>query len=83
MDCLDLAQDREQWRVDVNMVMNLGVLQNIGNFLSSFTTGSFTIRAQLHEVSLVSQLFLSSMTMSRLIGLLSKLTGIKIGPRHF
>jgi hypothetical protein len=38
----------------VNTVMNLHVPQNSGKFLSSCTTGGFSRRAQIHEVSLVS-----------------------------
>jgi hypothetical protein len=34
MDWIDLAQDRDQWRVLVNTVMNLKVPYNIGKFLS-------------------------------------------------
>jgi hypothetical protein len=52
MDCIDVAQDsRNQWRAVVNTVMNLRVQKNFGNFLSSCTTGSFSRRAQLREVS--------------------------------
>jgi hypothetical protein len=35
MDCNGLAQNRDQWRALVNMVMNLQVPQNVGKFLSS------------------------------------------------
>jgi hypothetical protein len=50
MDWIDLAEDRDQWRVLVNTVMNLRVPQNAGKFLSSCTTGGFSRRAQLHEL---------------------------------
>jgi hypothetical protein len=51
MDYNNLAHDRDQWRVLVNMVMNLWVPSNGGKFLSSCTIGSFLRRAQFQEVN--------------------------------
>jgi hypothetical protein len=51
MDWIDLAQDRDQWRALVNMIMNLPVACNVGQFMSSCTTGGFSRKAQLHGVS--------------------------------
>jgi hypothetical protein len=41
-DCIDLAQDRVQWRNPVNMIMNLRVPQNVGKLFNSGTTGVFS-----------------------------------------
>jgi hypothetical protein len=51
MDWIDLAQDLDQQRALVNMVMNLQVPYNAGKSLSSCTTGIFSRRVQLHEVT--------------------------------
>jgi hypothetical protein len=49
MDCIDLAQDRGQWRAIVNTVMNLRLPLNAGKFVSGCTICSFSRRAQLHK----------------------------------
>jgi hypothetical protein len=49
MDLIDLAQDRDRWKALVNTVMDLRVPQNAEKFLSSFTIGNFSRRAQLHD----------------------------------
>jgi hypothetical protein len=51
MDWIDMAQDRNRWRVLVNTVMNLRVPQNAENFLTSWGTVSFSRRTPLHGVS--------------------------------
>jgi hypothetical protein len=48
MDWIDLAQERNQWRGFVKMVMNLEVQSDIRKLFSSCTTGGFSRRAQLH-----------------------------------
>jgi hypothetical protein len=35
MDWIKVAQDRDRWQVLVNMIMNLWVSYDVGNFLTS------------------------------------------------
>jgi hypothetical protein len=49
MDWIYVAQDRNQWRTLVNMVMNLRVQLN-GKFFGSGVTGGFCRRTELGGV---------------------------------
>jgi hypothetical protein len=50
MDWIELAQDRDRWQALVNVVMNLQVPQNAGNFLDSCKLVSFSRTTMLHGV---------------------------------
>jgi hypothetical protein len=49
MDWMELAQDRNRWRVLVNGAMNLRVPQNAGNFLTSTESVSFSRRTAVSK----------------------------------
>ena len=51
MDWIELAQDMDSWRALMNAAMNLQVLQNAGNFLTSRKPVSFSRRTPLRGVS--------------------------------
>ena len=50
MDWIDLAQDRDRWRVVGNVVMNFRVRKNPGNFLASCEPVIFLRRTLFHGV---------------------------------
>jgi hypothetical protein len=51
MDLIDLAEERDRWRVLVNDVMNLRVPSNAGNFLTGWKPVCFSRRTVLNGVS--------------------------------
>jgi hypothetical protein len=55
MDWIDVVQDRDQLRTLVNSVMNLHVQYNFAKYVSSCTTGGFSRRAQINEVSMIAK----------------------------
>jgi hypothetical protein len=50
---IDLAQDRDRWRVLENVVVNLRVQENVGNFLTSREPVNFSRRSLLHAVNYI------------------------------
>jgi hypothetical protein len=53
MDLNDLDQCRDEWRELLNTLMDFRIPENIGKFLSIYTAGGFSRRAQLHELSYI------------------------------
>jgi hypothetical protein len=51
VDWIHLIQDRDQWHVFVNKVMDPWVPWKAGNFLTSWVTISFSKRTLLHAAS--------------------------------
>jgi hypothetical protein len=49
VDCIDMTQDRDQWKSLMKTILNLLVPKNVGKFLSGCTIGGSSRRAQLHE----------------------------------
>jgi hypothetical protein len=49
VDWIDMAEDSDQCWAFVDMVMNLRVLLNAGKFVSGYTIGGSSRRAQLRE----------------------------------
>jgi hypothetical protein len=54
VDWIHVAQERNQWRLLVNTVMNYRVLWKSGKFLSMWVTVSFSRRILFQDVSFVS-----------------------------
>jgi hypothetical protein len=51
MDWTDLSKERDKWQALVNIAMDIQIPQNVGNFLTSIETISFSRRILLHEVT--------------------------------
>jgi hypothetical protein len=53
MHWIQLARDRDHWWAPVNIVMNLRDPQNVGNFLSGYTTVGLSGRTRRMELAVV------------------------------
>jgi hypothetical protein len=51
MEIISLVQDRDMWQHLVNAVINLQVVKNAGNFLTSRGRFSFSGGTLLHKIS--------------------------------
>jgi hypothetical protein len=51
VDCIHLAQDRDQWQALVNMAMSFHVPLDVGKYVSSWKSGGFSRTTQFHGVS--------------------------------
>ena len=51
MDWIYLAENKERWRTVMNVVTNLRVLYNAGNFLTFWGSAGFSRRTLLRGVS--------------------------------
>jgi hypothetical protein len=50
VDWINVAQDRDQWKVIANTVINIRLPYHFGKFLSSCATGGFSRRAEFRGV---------------------------------
>lgn len=57
MDCIDLVHDKDRCRAVVNVVMNRGVAQNAGYFLTGSGPVSFSEKSLLNGVSISKESF--------------------------
>jgi len=64
MNCIISSQYSDKWQALVNMVMNLWVPYNVGNFLTSLETTSFSRMNLFYGVKIVDHLDSRSVSLS-------------------
>ena len=67
MDWIQLAQDSDRWQALVNVLMNLWVPCNVGNFLTNRKPVSFSRTTLLHVVTIYKQQALTNTAQNKLI----------------